>query len=149
MKPKCRPSIINDCYYLAPRLRYADLREVNTLNQTALQALLTGFQACQPHNVHTILDRKGSPVGMFGVSRASDEVGIPWLLASKGLEGIQIPFLRECRSIVGDMNAIYPVLENFIDGRNTLHLRWIEWCGFTIVEDIFIEGIPFHKFRRT
>lgn len=42
-------------------------------------------------------------------------------------------FLRECRRYLAGMEQLYPVLFNLIDERNTVHMRWLRWMGFTFI----------------
>ena len=47
------------------------------------------------------------------------------------------------------MLATYPLLRNYVDERNTMAIRWLEWLGFEIlpVEPFGVEGLPFHPFE--
>ena len=40
------------------------------------------------------------------------------------------------------------ILWNFIDSRNTVHLRWIKWCGFKLINKKYIDKIKFYEFIR-
>ena len=42
-------------------------------------------------------------------------------------------FLRQSRIHLANLHAMYPVLFNFVDARNTVHLRWLRWMGFTFI----------------
>ena len=46
------------------------------------------------------------------------------------------------------MQNLYPILWNFIDSRNEIHLRWIKWCGFKIINERYIDNVKFYEFIR-
>jgi hypothetical protein len=86
-------------------------------------------------------------VGMFGC--VPD--GTVWLLGADAL--VQPPlvrqFLRECRRYVDALP--YPLLHNLVDERNTVHIRWLQWMGFTFIGEPVLLGphqLPFRKFVR-
>lgn len=121
-------SKLEDVYFLAPRLRYADKQEILSLvGLPPLQALLMSFKSAQ--TCFTIFSSKSNPVAMFGVT----EQGAIWLLATDDITTIQIPFLKECRNVVDFYNKKHPLLWNVVDCRNKLHIKWLDWCGFTFI----------------
>ena len=79
----------------------------------------------------------GQVACVFGVSPADEidgKVGHPWMIGSPLVEKHQKRFLRECREYVDAMLGLYPVLENYVDVRNTTAIRWLRWLGFDILE---------------
>jgi hypothetical protein len=53
--------------------------------------------------------------------------------------------------LVQTLQQNYDVLFNLVDERNTLHIRWIQWCGFTFVNRhpaLGAEQRPFLEFVR-
>ena len=83
---------------------------------------------------------------MFGVSKD----GAIFLLASNEIKRIRFSFLRESRKVVDFLNTKYPILWNFVDCRNELHLRWLKWCGFKFLRKIKygVSQKPFYEFIR-
>lgn len=141
-----------DIEYVAERLRDADLREVQAASglepHVALRYSyeLSGL-AC------TIVGDQGHPVALFGVSPIDDVTGCVWLLSSdeltKGKLGRQ--FVRECRSHFDRLNDYRPLLTNFVDERNTVHIRWLKWAGCHFIqrcEKYGVEHRPFLEFVR-
>ena len=58
-------------------------------------------------------------------------------------------FLRQSRIELKKVHKEFPVLFNYIDARNTVHLRWLKFMGFTIIKKLEIfgyEGRPFYEF---
>ena len=144
MKPYHRVSTLDDMVYLSKNLRYEDKREVEALGHTPEKALALGFgnsSICR-----SIIDARGTPVGVYGVVPLSDKIGQIWMLGSQGLVKIKTSFLKQSRSEVEGMNIIYPHLCNFIDSRNEIHLKWIRWCGFKIIGEKMINNVKFYEF---
>ena len=144
MKPYHRVSTLDDMVYLSKKLRYEDKREVETLRHTPEKALALGFgnsSICR-----SIIDARGTPVGVYGVVPLSDKIGQIWMLGSQGLVKIKTAFLKQSRSEVESINVIYPHLCNFIDSRNDVHLKWIRWCGFKIIGEKMINNVKFYEF---
>ena len=144
-----RLTTLEDIKYLAPRLRYEDKREI--LASTGLlpyEALLKGY--LENVIVFTIVNKKNIPVGIFGVNDCGRGVGAIWLLASEDLTTAQISFLRQCRDVVKVLNTKYKILWNFVDCRNSLHIKWLKWCGFKFInkQKYGVLNKPFYEFIR-
>ena len=140
-----RLSIYEDCQYLANELRYEDKREIlDATGFTPMSGLI--FSYVSSEMCFTIVDKDDVPVGMFGVSKN----GAIFLLASNEIKRIRYSFLRESRKVVDFLNTKYPMLWNFVDCRNELHLRWLKWCGFKFLRKINygVSKKPFYEFIR-
>lgn len=145
-----RPFIVDDAVSLAPRLREADLREIDALGQDPLSALLGGV-ASKPGLVIVPECDLEWPLAAFGVEPAEygRKVGYIWMLATDELvEGHSIEFLRKSRDWVDWLNTRYSVLTNIMDARNTVHSRWLEWCKFVFTYPLIINNRKFLKFKR-
>ncbi len=136
-----------DEHDLGPRLRQADLNEIHAATgRYPVDVLRESAESSAPSC--TIIDNDGHIAGMFGCTAE----GQVWLMGSKEL--VQNPlkrqFLRECRGYVDALP--YPLLWNVIVARNTVHLRWLKWLGFTVSETPILYGpfhFPFYQFTRT
>ena len=45
----------------------------------------------------------------------------------------------------------YPILFNFVDARNTTHVKWIKYMGFSIIQEhatFGVEGRLFYEFAK-
>ena len=138
-----RLSIHEDCQYLADKLRYEDKREIlDATGFTPISGLTFSYVSSEV--CFTIVDKNNIPVGMFGVSKD----GAIFLLASNEIKRIRYSFLRESRKVVDFLNTKYPMLWNFVDCRNELHLRWLKWCGFKFLRKIKygVSQKPFYEF---
>ena len=56
-----------------------------------------------------------------------------WLLATDNLKDIKFPFLKENKKVIDFLNTKYKILWNFVDCRNSLHIKWLKWCGFKFI----------------
>lgn len=116
---------------MAPNLRPADLEELAaSTDLSPLDALL--FSVNSPGHSWTLLDDQGEPFAIYG-SGPQDDFGVPWMLGTEGIERHWRWFLRNTKRIVEDMLRGYPLIANAVDARNTVHIRWIEWAGFTVL----------------
>lgn len=135
-------------------LRESDRLEVEALGFTPEQALKFSFDSSDQR--YAIIDDHGL-IGMFGVGLNEDQssvvgcsVGCVWLLGSDRLKDIRFTFLRQCAHWVSQLHRDYPVLWNWADVRNELHLKWLKWLGFKIIstDAIGVGGEEFHQFIR-
>ena len=46
------------------------------------------------------------------------------------------------------MQDKFPVLFNYIDSRNQLHLTWLKWCGFKIINEKKFNDVLFYGFLK-
>lgn len=143
-----------DAERLAPRMREADKAEVfAATGDSPLTALKRGEGVSVP--LCTILDDQHNVIGIFGaVPDAEDNVSASvWMLGADAL--IRSPlkrwFLRECPKYIDGLNNLYPMLHGCIDARNTVHVQWLRWMGFTFISTIEQYGYekrPFMEFVR-
>lgn len=142
-----RFSTPEDVAYLAPRLRKEDLEEIMAAGATsAEESLLDGLAS--PDACLTGVDEAGRPMLMFGTSPHPTDpmVGLVWLLASDEVLKHRTDFLRKSRQFMAIFNAKYPILMNFTDCRNTVHHRWLRWCGFHFINTVRGIGPGNHPF---
>jgi len=115
---------------MAPNLRQDDLNELQAHGYTdPLIPLLMGLhgevQEC-------VIDEAGEPVVAWGIGKSHMEgVGFVWLMATNEIETHKTEFIRRCRGLLPGAFEKFHTLTNFVDVRNTLHIRWLRWMGFT------------------
>jgi len=133
---------------LAPRLRRADADEVwaaarLTPEEAPRQSLALSLRAWAGLADDEVMC-------LFGLAPLSllTGWGAPWLLGADGLERHANAFLRRNRAMVADMRALCPRLENRVDARNAVSIRWLRWLGFTLhpATPWGPDGLPFHRF---
>ena len=83
--------------------------------------------------------------GVYGVVKA-EGFGSPYLLCTDQIGKIAKTFLKESKARVKAMEDKFPILFNYIDSRNSLHLKFIKMCGFKIITDKMLNGVLFHGF---
>lgn len=91
------------------------------------------------------------PSALFGVAAdpMNNRRGIMWMVSTEEIRRAPISILREAIHWVEHFNRLYPDgLENFVDLRNGLHLRWLRLLGFSEQETVMIHGHPFTLVQR-
>lgn len=142
-----RPSEEGDAESLAPRLRAADVAEIEAAGiESPIEALRHGFaHSMQPLTV--VVDDE--PAAMFGVVReCNHDIGRIWLLGTDGLFSVRVKFARQSRPWLAHVARPFRVVTNYVDMRNEVHVRWLRWCGarFTGIENRGPRGLPFLEF---
>lgn len=142
------PANTDDVAWLAPRLRKADLREIEAASgRHPAQALRAGLEAS---DAPMAVIEHGRPIAMFGVVPAlpGRELGAPWLLGTDRILANWREFVRLSRPTFAKVTAPYTSLRNHVDRRNTVHVRWLRWLGaeFHACEPYGHAGLPFWSF---
>lgn len=145
-----RPAELLDVHYLASRLRAEDVVEIKAACGRRVGDVLR--ECIRSGRSWVGVDAEG-PFGVFGVAPAPHEsgVGVPWMLATERLEKHTLQFLRECRFQVAELQRGYRLLRNLVDARNTVHIKWLAWCGFEFVRihpAFGYERLPFYEFQK-
>lgn len=132
---------------VAEGMRESDIQEITaSFGVTPLVAVTESFK-CSPL-CWTIMQGE-EVIGMFGVGSDGSERGSPWLLATPALEDSGMTFLRQSRSYVQKMLRNHSFLENWVDARNLVSIKWLKWCGFEFDEPrpFGVEQRPFLRFE--
>lgn len=148
--PQVIPSTAEHAFVMAPRLRAADKAEIaamsGNLPETALLNGLRG-EVCL-----TAVEPEGDPILMFGVAKSRfPEAGLLWMLATDAIHKHRFRFLRQSLFFIESLQEAYPLLHNYVDARNELHIKWLKWIGCTFIKThprIGVQGRPFHEFVR-
>jgi hypothetical protein len=150
-KPFVRDAKLLDCLILGSNLRDADRWEIwHVARKSPVDAFMDGYRISDRP---LVIEWKGQPVAMFGVSGNKGSVGVPWMLGTDEIKKIGKSLLKECRSYVEEMHREYPVLTNLVWSKNTVHIAWLKWLGFEFGEakplgpdnELFIQ---FHKVKQ-
>lgn len=148
-----RYSIPEDVDWVGPRLREADKAEVlATSGRDPVECLRESMLISAP--ALTLVATSGHPMAMCGVAPTEDPmVGSCWLL---GTDELVHPlhrkrFILEAPQWFDALNVRYPLLFNYVDARNTAHIRWLKFAGAVFlrrVEEYGVERLPFYEFVR-
>lgn len=71
------------------------------------------------------------------------------MLGSDLIKMHSIEFLRKSKEWVEAQD--YEILYNNIDARNTVHIKWLQWLGFTFIQELPNYGVEqrlFYQFVR-
>lgn len=136
--------------HVAANLRQQDRDEIEASSgmdprsSVALSILMSA-------KAYAVLDRDGEPVCLFGAApHPLPGVGVGWLLGTDGLLREALPIARQSRSYMDEVQREYPLLWNYVDERNTVSIRWLQWAGFKLYgEKLSTDGHRFRIFART
>ena len=134
---------------LADRMRGPDRREVWAASHQTPEGVICLSMVKSDISMTGLAD--GQVVCMFGIGSVSvlSLTGVPWMLATDDLEKHARAFLRRNKKVLAEMSEGYTLLRNYVDERNTVAIRWLEWLGFTILPPIpfGMDQLPFHPFE--
>ena len=140
-----------DAKVLAPKLRQPDLDEIQAaVGIPPEESLYESIKLSREKYSVWSLD-ESEIYGTFGVVPVpKSKGGIVWFLGSDDLfDNSKVSFLRNSHFWVDKMMEKYEILFNSVDCRNTVHIRWLKWLGFTfteVIEEFGYEKRPFRKF---
>ena len=145
-KPHLRLASEIDCIYLSENLRKEDIQEIQAVTGLPpLLSLLTGLKMSSVPLVICNADCK--PVAMLGVV-PNGLIGFIWMVGTDDLKKISLSFLRNSKDVCDVLKGKHQILHNYVDKRNKLHVNWLKWMGFTIINEINygIENRKFYEF---
>ena len=145
------PTTVDDIVYIAPRLREADHQEcLAATGREPLTVLLDGLRISDL--TFTLRSPEGERIGLLGVAPSHLEgAGAIWLCATTDIYKYQMAFLRRSKEFLPLLQKRYLVLHNCVDARNTVHIKWLKWMGFTFInkhEHYGAARLPFYEFVR-
>lgn len=88
----------------------------------------------------------GTPLCFWG----AEDDGYVWLAATKTAESNVLLLHRVLKRELNELHHKVGGLYCWADARNKVHHKWLEWCGFTFVEEKpwGLLGLPFRHYRR-
>jgi len=131
---------------IIPRLRQADIDEIRAMTGISAKIAVSHSIACADPGWAAEAD--GRTEAVFGAGPVNAELGRPWLVGTDEVAKHPVTFYRLSRGIVDGMKTRYEQLENWVDARNELSIRWLRWLGFHIddAEPVGVNGEMFHRF---
>lgn len=152
MQPGIRPATIDDVRHVARNLRQEDRDEVRALTGAPPELMLPEcFKVSRA--TWAIHGWDPEPRGLFGLQDVYDnpEVGWAWMVLCPIVTEYPIHFLRGCRDLLPLAHSFHPIVTNHVDERNTVHIKWLRWLGFSFLRRIErwgAESRPFLEFAR-
>jgi len=87
-------------------------------------------------------------ITVYGLG-SMEGIGVPWLIANPKLNKYKKLLMRYSRKIIKEMLEQFPMIANYVDSRNTVHIHWLKRMGFMFVkEDLIINDVPFKYFYK-
>ena len=137
---------------LADKLRPEDAREIASASGMNPKDVLVMSSGLSLKMWRMVAGDTGETVSLFGVASSGRRwVGTPWLVASRRIAEFPQHVGRNTLMAVNLLHEHYPVLTNYADMRNTLHIRWLKWAGFRFIRetcDYARDGALFGEFIR-
>ncbi|MGZ2448289.1 hypothetical protein ACVIRO_001043 [Rhizobium ruizarguesonis] len=132
---------------IANRMRKADRDEVYAASGRSPAAAL--YYSYRKSSCCWTALFDGQPELMWGVGDINilTGVGAPWLLGTNAVETNFRVFLRISSTWPAQLLGRYSVLRNFVDVRNTVSVRWLEWLGFRLLDPVEFRGYQFRLFE--
>ena len=131
-----RPSLLTDVAVVAENMRKEDVAEVKAQTGACPKGgLLYAYFMSKP--CLTTVSRHGHLMSMGGVVPEGENIGRIWLLGCQSMFDDPIDkrwFLRSSKKTLAEMQRLYPLLFNMVDARNEVHVKWIDWLGFTFIK---------------
>lgn len=142
---KIREATEADCWLMAPLMRPEDCREcLAASGHTPLEALMDGLRQSE-EAFSFFLEDGVTPCGMYGVSDHFG-VGAVWMLGTAHMPKAGAALMRETPKIFARWLDRYPILGNFVDARNELHIKWLKRLGCEFTCSCLIGGQQFLGF---
>jgi len=144
-----RPSLKQDCKYIAEHIRDADRGECGLWEVHPEDSLNIGFAySVQPL---TVVGPSGNPAAMFGVCDVERMEPTIWLLGTDEIVRFPTTFLRQSRLWVDHVCQPirrYRAVGNWVDLRNEKHVGWLKWLGFERTRSSTHNGLEIGYFRK-
>ena len=137
-----------DIAVLVRNMRKHDVQEVNAATRMGVRnAVETSVNLSTYAKTGLVNDELVCMWGVCPISLISSS-GSPWMLGTDLIEKKQRIFLRRSKPWLDDIRKDYKHLENHVDERNTLSVKWLKWLGFEMdkAAPYGVNGEPFHKF---
>lgn len=127
-----RPATLDDCLYLAEHIREADRQEVYDVSGVSpLEAFVDGYNA----SLRPLTIVGENPAGMAGAVPVTTSEAVVWMLGTPEIKSDRISFIRQSRDVLAEVCEPFDFVYNCVDKRNTLHLRWLRWLGFSFLRE--------------
>jgi hypothetical protein len=128
---------------ILPHLRREDINEMRAFSDLDPAVGLAFSIANSRPGYAVLID--GEPAALFGAAPKAGGIGVPWLVGTDEIKKRPVVFYRVSKSVVEEMRQTYSFLENWVDERNLLSVRWLKWAGFTVEEPV---NMGYGRFRR-
>jgi len=134
MRQRWRLADYNDVVDVSSRLRAEDWREAFILTgEDPRYYLPANFNR---GTTYVIFNSQGENVALAGVDDVGSGHGLIWMVATPSLLNHQIEFLKHSKAWIEEVTRPYSLVGNLVHAENKVHLRWLQWCGFTFLRKV-------------
>jgi hypothetical protein len=138
---------------MAHSLRKADMNELQAVlgkNLDTAHILYEGIKNSDNPRTFVV---DGDPAAIYGVVNAQSDdlnIGWVWLLGTNKIKEAKTFFLKHSKIELAEQEKEYDVLANYVDVRNTVHIKWLKWLGFKALREVNygVEQRKFYEFAR-
>lgn len=148
MRQRWRLAQPEDVEDVVSRLRPEDIEECFAM-QGVHPAEFFSMYGYDRDNTYVIYNRDGDNVALGGTVGHGNGLGQIWMIATPLLENHPVEFLRYSKAFIKETTKEYSVLFNWVSEANPVHIKWLQWCGFTFIkrhEQFGALGTPFYTF---
>lgn len=132
----------------ALKLRPEDAQEIMTGH--GVEHPFTGLKQAVEDSIQALaimIEETHEIAAVFGVGRPAGRI---WMVGSDFITRHPLIFVRTAKHILSSLFEEFDFLYNWIDSRNTLHMRWLESEGFNFdrTRSVTLNGVPFVYFYK-
>lgn len=147
------PATPDDINYVARNLRPEDRAEIRAMAGGPPELMLP-MCVKNDRETYVMVGPNGERGGLFGLQDCYGvpEVGWAWMVCCPIVEQYPFLFLQGCKALLPTvLHKHHPIITNHVDERNTTHIKWLRWLGFSFLRRIDrwgAENRPFIEFAR-
>lgn len=147
-KETIRKPTKDDVEYLINNIRQEDIEEIEAASDISVREALESTPNLLDNS--STWEVNGKLVCMFGITPCEDDkMGVIWMLATEEFHKYSKLFAVKSKKVILGLVEKYEYVFNFVYGKNTKSIKWLEWVGFHICdpEPLGKKGEAFHRFE--
>lgn len=149
MKPYIvRPATMDDAHRIAPLLRQQDKVEVLAASGEIPEVVIPRAMEAPRGIVMFAETTAHEPILIAGVRPWAPNVGVIWMVGTPLMERFAWPLAREGRKAVDQWHRVFPLMWNTAWAENDLHVRWLQFMGFSLLRRVELRGFQYIEFAR-
>lgn len=129
--------------HIAKNIRRVDEIECNCFGYSPYDSMMLGLE--NDRVTLTGLSPNGTPFVMFGAGNNENGAYI-WALGTTEVVKYKYQFLKSSRKWVSRLCEPFQLVHNFVHQENELAIKWLKFCGATILRKLDINSHPFFEF---
>jgi hypothetical protein len=118
---------------IASNLRPEDRDEIEAMS--GLDPLVSLTASVMASDMCWVIFENDTPITVFGCGPSGHpDSGIVWMMGTPRMDEVSMRLGRISLYCLQLMHSKYACLWNYIDARNGKSMRWLDWCGFELLE---------------